>query len=86
MKEGNRFSVDAGPVEFNFDVSIDVKGIEIIPADSIDIEKSATPKYLGTKSGAYLQVYSRVFVTVYGERREITRDSLPEESQIDKPD
>ena len=73
--------VDAGPVEFNFTVSMNVKGIQVIPADSIHVEESATPRFLGTKSGAYLQVYSRVFVTVYGERHELTRDSLPQDTQ-----
>ena len=70
--------VDAGPVNFDLSsLSFDVSGIEVIPADSIEVEPANTPQYLGTRNG-YIEVYSRVFVTVYGERKPLTTDTLPE--------
>ena len=69
--------IDAGPVNFDFSLSFDVSGIEVIPADSIEVEPANTPQYLGTRNG-YFEVYSRVFITVYGERKPLTTDTLPE--------
>ena len=71
--------VDIGPVEFTAGAAeFRVTGIEVIPADKIRTEDSDTPKYLGTASGHYFKIYSRVLLSVYGEWHEITRDSLPE--------
>ena len=65
-----------GKVGFKI-ASFEVKRVEVIPPNSIEVEKSATLRYLGTANG-HLPVYSRVFVTMYGFRHEITRDDLPE--------
>lgn len=77
MSEPQNHRVDAGPVEFRFDVSLDVKGIEVIRADSVNVEKSDTPRYLATASGPYIQVYSHVYVSIYGVWHDITRDAPP---------
>ena len=50
MKEQDSNTIDIGPVEFNFTVSMDVKGIQVIPADSIQVEESATPRDALNKS------------------------------------
>ena len=76
-KDDHPIRVDASPVKFDLSVSLDVSGIEVIPADSIEVEPAKTPQYLGTRNG-YIEVYSRVFVTVYGKRKPLTTDTLPE--------
>ena len=51
--------------------------LEVIPADDVEVEDSQTLKYLRLRSGDY-QCYKRVFLTVGGERVEITVDTLPD--------
>ena len=65
-------ALSLGTIEFH------LGRVEVIPADSIKVEKSTTPKYLCLQGG-YLMCYSRVFASVDGQLYEITVDSLPEE-------
>ena len=78
----NEIRVDAGPVNFEFTVSIDVNGIEVVPADKVKVEDSQTPKYLPLRSGHLTQIYSEVWVSIAGEWYEITKDSPPDKPSV----
>ena len=56
--------------------------VTVIPADGIEVEDADTLKYLRLRTGDY-QVPKSVFLTVDGERYEITQNALPEEGPID---
>ena len=56
--------------------------LTVLPADGIEIEDSDNLKYLRLRIGDY-QIPKRVFLTVDGERYEITQDALPEDRPTD---
>ena len=77
-KDDHPIRVDASPVKFGLgSMSLDVSGIEVIPADRIEVEPAKTPQYLGIRSG-YIEVCQRVFVTISGKRILLTTDTPPE--------
>ena len=71
----------ATPVSLNLGtLRILIGSVEVIPADSIRVEDSKTPKYLRLRSGD-IQVYSSVLISVDGNWYELTEDCLPDEAQ-----
>ena len=54
--------------------------LEITSADRIEVEDAENLKYLRLKNGDF-QLPQAVFLTVQGQRIEITQDALPEDPQ-----
>ena len=69
-RQSLRGSATFGPVTASARVSV-------TSADDIEVEESETVKYLRLKNGDF-KIRKSVFLTVDGERREVTMDALPE--------
>lgn len=61
-------------------VLVDNVSMEITTADRIEVEDVENPKCLRLKNGDF-RLPQAVFLTVEGQRIEITLDSLPEDPQ-----
>ena len=78
QSEPRHVSVDASPTLWSF--SISEPTVQITPADRIEVEDADNLKYLRLRSGDF-QLPQAVFLTVRGQRIEITQDAQPEDPQ-----
>ena len=64
-ERGSEASLSIGPLDFSIRVPI--------PADTIQVEHSETPRYLRLREGD-IEIYSRVMLSVEGAWYELTHD------------
>ena len=66
------------PDRTTYELLVTTDSLEITTADRIEVEDAENPKYLRLKNGDF-RLPQAVFLTVDGQRIEITLDSLPED-------